>query len=80
MSTEVTPDDEAKGVVAGDGEHIGIVNEVRDGTAYVDPDPDTDAERKSKLGWGRSERDTYPLRSDAIDEVTDEEIRLREEY
>ncbi|WP_227352693.1 PRC-barrel domain containing protein [Haladaptatus salinisoli] len=80
MSSEVTENDEAKVVVAGNGDHIGIVDDVRDGTAYVDPDPGVSSELKSKLGWGSTERDTYPLRNDAVDKITDEAIHLRSEY
>ena len=80
MSNEVTEDDEAKAVVAGNGDHIGIVDEVRDGTAHVDPDPDISSELKSKLAWGSTEQDTVPLRNDAVDAIPDEAIHLRSEY
>lgn len=80
MSPEVTDDEEAKRVLDGHGERIGIVAEVRDGTAYVDPSDGIDADLKSRLGWGPTEQTTYPLRHDAIEEVGDEAIRLRGEY
>lgn len=80
MSPEVTPDEEAKRVLDGAGDSVGVVDEVREGTAYVDPDPEIDPELKSKLGWGPTEQATYPLRHDAIETVTDEAIRLRGEY
>lgn len=74
---ELTSDDRAKPVVDGAGNEIGIVAAVEDGTASVDPVEDLGGEIKSKLGWGPDERSTYPLRDDAIGEVTDEVIRLR---
>lgn len=77
---ELTDDDRAKRVVDGSGTEIGIVDAVDDGTASVDPEPDIDSQLKSKLGWGADERSSYPLRNDAIDAVTDDEIRLREDY
>lgn len=80
MPPEVTEDDEAKRVLDGDGERIGIVDEVEDGTAYVDPDAGIDAELESKLGWGPTQRATYPLRHDAIEAVDEEAVRLRAEY
>lgn len=80
MSPTVSDDDEAKRVVDGAGNSIGLVTEVRDGTAYVDPNPDIDDQLKSQLGWGRLSQDTYPLRHDAIDEITDDEIRLQDDY
>lgn len=77
MAEEITADERAKRVVDGDGREIGIVDTVDDGTAYVDPEPDIAGDLKSKLGWGADEQSTYPLRNDAIDTITDEEIRLR---
>ncbi|WP_227375453.1 PRC-barrel domain containing protein [Haladaptatus halobius] len=77
MSIEVTEDDDGLGlVVAGNGDHIGIVDEVRDGTAHVGRDPDIGL----NLGWGPTEQETYPLRNDAVDTITDEAIHLRNEY
>lgn len=78
--TEITTDERAKDVISGDGTEIGVVDEVEDGTAYVEPNREIPGELKSKLGWGADEQSTYPLREDAIDAITEEEIRLREEY
>lgn len=80
MGAEITTDERAKRVISEDGTELGIVDDVEDGTAYVDPDPEIPGELKSKLGWGGDERSTYPLRNDAIDMVTDDEIQLRAEY
>lgn len=80
MGTEITTDDRAKHVIDGSGTEIGIVDDVDNGTAYVDPDPDIDDELKTKLGWGSDERSTYPLRNDAVDAITDDEIQLHDEY
>lgn len=77
---ELTEDDVAKRVVSGSGDEIGVVDDVEDGTAYVDPDREMASQLKSKLGWGPSAKDTYPLKNDAIADVTDDEVRLREEY
>lgn len=78
MDIDVTDDDEGKDVVNERGEKIGIVSDVRHGTAYVDPDPGLTDEIKSKLGWGDVDDDDYPLQEARIREVTDDEIRLRE--
>jgi hypothetical protein len=80
MSIEVTDDDEGKPVLDGSGDHVGYVADVEDGTAYVDPDGDVSGERKTRLDWGATTRDTYPLRSDAIADVTDDALRLKDEY
>ncbi|NEU57693.1 PRC-barrel domain containing protein [Halorussus sp. MSC15.2] len=76
---EFTEDDEGASVFDADREKIGVVTEVRDGTAYVEPEPSLTEELKAKLDWGSHEadEDAYPLRADWIDEVDDNEILLR---
>lgn len=71
----ITEDDEGKSVVV-EGEKVGIVSDVRDGTAYVEPDPSMTDSIKSKMGWGDVDEDTYPIHGDSIENVTDDEIRL----
>ena len=73
----VTESDEGKRVVDSHGETIGMVSEIKNGTAYVDPDPSITDKIRSKLGWGDADKDDYPLKADRIDTVTDDEIRLK---
>lgn len=78
MSTAtLTEDDEGKRVVTTDGDEVGIVAEVRGGSAYVEPDPGMFDTIKAKLDWGDAGEDTYPVGTDDIAEVTDNEVRLR---
>jgi hypothetical protein len=77
MRSNITEDDEGKNVVNADGEQVGIVKDVRGGTAHVDPDPGITDKVKSKLGWGDVDEDTYPLQEANVDAVTDDEIRLK---
>jgi hypothetical protein len=76
-TTQLTEEDEGKRVMTTDGDKVGMVTEVRGGTAYVDADPGMFDSIKSKLGWGDTDEDTYPLSSDDVGEVTDDEVRLR---
>ncbi|QLK24445.1 PRC-barrel domain containing protein [Natrinema zhouii] len=80
MGEEITVEDGGKRVIDSNGNEIGVVMDVDDGTAYVDPSEELGGELKTRLGWGRDTESRYPLRNDAIGEITDEEIRLREEY
>lgn len=75
--TEITDDDQGKKVVNDRGDEIGIVKDVQAGTAHVDPDPGMTDQLKSKLGWGDTDDDTYPLQESMIEDVTDDEIRVR---
>lgn len=73
---DITDDDEGKRVVNQRGDEIGIVKEVRGGTAHIDPDPGLTDTLKSKLGWGDTDQDTYPLQEGMIEEITHDEIRV----
>lgn len=80
MSTDrtLTERDEGKKVVNTRGENVGRVVEVEHGVAFVDPDPDIGDTIMSKLGWGdRHDEDTYRLKDEHIEAVTDDEIRVR---
>ncbi len=77
-TTTFSEDDEGKRVVDSSGEKIGIVEDVRGGNAYVNPDPGLMDQMKSKLGWGEADEETYPLDASDVTEVTDDEIRVRQ--
>ena len=76
---EFTEADEGASVFDADREKFGVVTEVRDGTAYVEPDPSLTEEMKAKLDWGSHEADeeTFALNGDWVEAVEDGEILLR---
>lgn len=76
---EFTAEDEGSSVFDADREKIGVVTEVRDGTAYVEPEPSLTEEFKAKLDWGNHEadEDAYALRAEWIEQVEEGEILLR---
>ncbi len=76
----VTDDDEGKAVVDSHGEKIGMITEVRSGTAYVDADPGIAETIRSKLGWGKADQDDYPLENTRIHTITDDEVRLKDDF
>ena len=78
MAPTLTPDDESKPVRNADGDRVGRVIAVEDGTAAVDPEPGLTETFLSLLGWAEvdEENGTYTLQSAAIEEITDDEIRL----
>jgi hypothetical protein len=76
MTTELSESDEGKDVVSSDDQDIGVVKEVDDGVAHVDPDPGITDELKSKLGWSDSGAETYPVSQEDIATVTEDEVRL----
>lgn len=76
MDHDLTAEDEGKDVLNYAGERIGIVSSVRDGTAYVDPNPDLTDRLRSRLGWDNVDQEDYRLDGDQIASVTDDEIHL----
>ena len=68
--------DEGKPVMMGD-DKVGMVQEVRGDTAYVNPDAGITDKIKASLDWGDTDEDTYPLDESRVDAVTDDEVRLR---
>lgn len=76
--TDLTNDDEGKRVVGSNGEEIGMVTEIENDTAHVDPDPGMTDAIRSKLGWEDSDQQDYVLQGDRIGTVTDDEIRLKD--
>ncbi|XVH32911.1 PRC-barrel domain containing protein [Haloferacaceae archaeon DSL9] len=78
MPHTITEDEEGKKVVNPAGETVGRIVDVDHGTAYVDPDPSIADTVLSKLGWTSADEDSYPLQEESIDEITDDEIRLKE--
>ncbi|RKD95876.1 PRC-barrel domain containing protein [Halopiger aswanensis] len=74
---QLTDDDEGKRIVNAEGEQIGIIESVEGGTAHVNPDPGMTDTIKSKLGWGDTDEDTYPLDAENIESISDDEVRLQ---
>ncbi|WP_115863903.1 PRC-barrel domain containing protein [Halorussus litoreus] len=75
---QFTEADEGASVFDADREKIGVVTEVRDGTAYVEPHPSLTEEFAAKLDWGSHEadEDAYPLRPEWVEAVEEGEILL----
>lgn len=76
MCADFTQEDEGKDIVNADGDKIGIVESVEGGTAHVDPDPGMTDTIKSKLGWGDTDEETYPLDASNVESITDDQVRL----
>ena len=76
----VTDDDQGKTVVDSHGQKIGMITEVKSGTAYVNADPGLADTIRSKLGWGDADQDDFPLAENRIHTVTDDEVRLKDDF
>lgn len=78
MTAELSEADQGKAVVSGT-ERIGVVDDVRSGTAYVDPDwsnvPD---QLEDALDWDRGD-DTYPIEESAIAASRNDVLQIRDD-
>lgn len=74
---EFDQSDEGTPVLDSDGHELGVVDEVRHGSAYVTPMADLDPPVRAELGWGGDDRDTYRLDGARVETVSDSGIELR---
>ena len=72
----LSDEDEGKFLMDAEGEQLGIVTEVKDNTAYVDPDPGLGEAWLEAFGWGSVNDDDLSVPGEVIDTVTDEEVRV----
>ncbi|PGF16783.1 hypothetical protein CP556_12085 [Natrinema sp. CBA1119] len=77
MSPTVTDDDVGKPVESADGETLGTVVSVDPEGAHLDPEPDMTDSITAVLDWEPASGDIVPLEDDAIDEITEDAVRLR---
>lgn len=75
--TRISEDDEGKRVVNFKGKKIGMISDVRNGRAYVDPDPGITDSIRSRLGWGDADEDDYRLEARRIEKITDDAVHLK---
>lgn len=73
----ITESDEGKRVIRGN-DAVGLVTEVKDGDAYVNPDPSITDTMRAKLGWADVDEDSFQLQEEQIERVTDNAIHLSE--
>ena len=78
MVRDFTDDDRGKSVFDYEGNRVGRITDVERGSGLVETDDDSGLtdKIKSALNWDNDE-DTPELRSDDVDTINDDEVRLR---
>lgn len=77
---QFTEEDEGKTVINPVEEEVGIIELVKDGTAYVEPHPDWSDRIKARIGWEETpDMDEQPLEDEHVDEITADRVILRED-
>jgi hypothetical protein len=74
---EFTESDEGTPVLDSDGRELGVVDEVRHGTAFVTPMANLSPPVLAELGWGGDGREAYRLDDALVETVADGRIELR---
>jgi hypothetical protein len=74
--TRLDEDDVGKLVVDTVGRELGIVVNIEQNTAYIDPDPGLLTKLKVRLGLGSAGEGAMPLHENRITRVTEEAIRV----
>ncbi len=77
MSARLSDDDVGKPVVNANGERIGTVATAEGDAVRVDPDTGLTETIKAALGWSEPSTRSYVLDEDAVERVTDDEVRLK---
>lgn len=74
----LSPEDEGKFLMDAHAEQIGIVTEVdpEAQVAYIEPEPDVGEALIQGLGFGDADDDDIEVPADAVDTITDTELRV----
>ncbi len=79
MVHQLSEDDVGKRVEDPGGTAIGYIVAVEGDTPYVEADPDLTDSIRAALGWRGDESEAVPIAPDAVETVTDDAVRLREQ-
>lgn len=77
MVRDFTTEDEGKTVVTADGEMVGTIENTAGSTAHVKADGGLARSIRRRLGWTEESEETYELESSNVEEITDDEIKLK---
>ncbi|ODR81873.1 hypothetical protein BG842_24220 [Haladaptatus sp. W1] len=77
MTIALTEDDQGKRVIEADGTAVGMVTEVRHGTAHVEADPSVVETLQTELDTGGNNENTYAFSEGDIERIEDDTIVLR---
>lgn len=77
VRTQITQADEGKPVVSASGDKLALVEEVRENTAYINPEPGIVDRIKSKMGWGDADEGDFTITEEDVGRITDEKVELR---
>jgi sporulation protein YlmC with PRC-barrel domain len=77
MTIALSKDDEGKRVIESDGSDVGMVAEVRHGTAHVEAEPGIVEALQTELDAGGSDENTYAVSEEDVERIDDETVVLR---
>lgn len=78
MAREFQSSDEGMTVKTQDGDEVGTIESVEGDMARVKPESGLSESIRDRLGWSSDEEDQYELDHSKVDEITDDEVRLKD--
>lgn len=70
-------EDEGKSVMTADGDMVGRVEKTSGSTAHIKAEGGLSQSIRRRLGWTEEGEETYELQKANVEEITDDEIRLK---
>lgn len=77
MVRDFQSSDEGTTVRTQDGDEVGTIEKVEDKMAHVTPDTGLTESIRNRLGWTSEDQDTYELNHSDVDQISDDEVRLK---
>lgn len=78
MVRDFQSSDEGTTVRTQEGDEVGTIEKVEDKMARVTPDTGLSESIRNRLGWTSEDQDTYELDHSDVDQISDDEVRLKE--
>lgn len=79
MARNFSSEDEGKHVRTSDGDMVGTIDSVSGSKAHVRPDEDLSRSTRRRLGWTEEGEETYEISTSHVDQISDDEVHLKED-
>lgn len=73
-------EDEGKHVRTSDGDMVGTIDSASGSRAHVRPDEDLSRSTRRRLGWTEEGEETYEIRTSHVEQISDDEVHLKEDF
>jgi len=78
MVRDFQSDDQGKNVMTADGDMVGTVESASGSTAHIKADENLSRSIRRRLGWTEEGEETYALDKSNVDQISGDEIHLKQ--